>query len=150
MHLFLVQHGIAKSEAEDPERPLTEEGADAVRRMGAWAVGQGLVIDQVRHSGKLRAAETAEILAGYLGPAEEPFAVPGLGPMDDVRPVADGLGDEGGPIMVVGHLPFLARLAGLLLAGSADATPVAFTNAGIVCLERGAEGWRVEWIEGTE
>ena len=57
MHLFLVQHGIAKSEAEDPERPLTEEGADAVRRMGAWAAGQGLVIDQIRHSGKRRAAE---------------------------------------------------------------------------------------------
>ena len=59
MHLFLVQHGIAKSEAEDPERPLTEEGTDAVRRMGAWAAGQGLVIDQIRHSGKRRAAETA-------------------------------------------------------------------------------------------
>ena len=37
MDLFLVQHGEAKSEAEDPERSLTDRGAEAVRRMAAWA-----------------------------------------------------------------------------------------------------------------
>jgi phosphohistidine phosphatase SixA len=35
MELFLVQHGEAKSETEDPERPLTDRGAETVVRMAA-------------------------------------------------------------------------------------------------------------------
>src|SRR5512142_725316 len=53
--LFLVQHGEAKSEAEDPERSLTDRGAEAVRRMAAWAARVGVKVDQIRHSGKRRA-----------------------------------------------------------------------------------------------
>jgi phosphohistidine phosphatase SixA len=33
--LYLVQHGDAKSEAEDPERPLTERGRSDVARLAA-------------------------------------------------------------------------------------------------------------------
>jgi phosphohistidine phosphatase SixA len=51
MDLFLVQHGEAKSEAEDPERSLTDRGAEAVRRMAAWAAQVGVKVDQIRHSG---------------------------------------------------------------------------------------------------
>ena len=32
MRLYLVQHGEAKPEEEDPERPLTDRGASDVRR----------------------------------------------------------------------------------------------------------------------
>ena len=56
--------------------------------------------------------------------APYPVASAGLVPLDDVHPVGDGLSGETGAIMLVGHLPFLARLAGLLLAGSAEASPV--------------------------
>src|SRR5438132_2543231 len=34
MELYLVQHGAAKTEAEDPQRSLTEEGMRTVERMG--------------------------------------------------------------------------------------------------------------------
>ena len=37
MKLYLVQHGLAKSKDEDPERPLTADGGQAVERVGAWA-----------------------------------------------------------------------------------------------------------------
>ena len=33
MRLYLVQHGEAKSEEEDPDRPLTDRGASDVRRV---------------------------------------------------------------------------------------------------------------------
>ena len=145
MRLLLVQHGVAVSRDENPDRPLRPEGADTVSRMGAWAAEQGLRIDEIRHSGKRRAAETAEILGDHLQPALGVRMAPGLAPLDDVRPVAEALGGEDGTVMLVGHLPFLAHLAAFLLTRSPEATPVRFTNAGIVCLEGGEGRWELTW-----
>ena len=61
MTLFLVQHGKAKPETEDPERSLTEQGAEVVGRMADWAAQVGLAVDQIQHSGKRRAEQTATI-----------------------------------------------------------------------------------------
>jgi len=47
MTLFLVQHGKAKPETEDPERSLTEQGAEVVGRMADWAAQVGLAVDQI-------------------------------------------------------------------------------------------------------
>ncbi len=35
MELYLVQHGEAKSKAEDPQRPLTQRGREDVARVAA-------------------------------------------------------------------------------------------------------------------
>lgn len=43
--------------------------------------------------------------------------------------------------MLVGHLPHLAKLAGLLLVGDADRPVVAFENGGLVSLQRDATAW---------
>ena len=58
MRLYLVQHGEAKSKAEDPSRPLTERGREDVARVAAFAAGAGLQVGQIRHCGKRRAGET--------------------------------------------------------------------------------------------
>ncbi len=145
MVLYLVQHGQAKTEADDPARPLSDEGVAAVERAARWLSRAGLEIAEIRHSGKRRAAQTAEILADHAAPAAEVRAVSGLSPNDDVRPVAEALQRDVGPVMLVGHLPFLGRLAGLLVAGDADSPVVQFTNAGLVCLARHDDGWRVDW-----
>ena len=71
MELYLVQHGEAKPESEDPERPLTDRGEETVRRMAAWAAQVGLKVDEIRHSGKRRAEQTASLLAERLSPAQE-------------------------------------------------------------------------------
>ena len=42
MKLYLVQHGEAKSKAEDPRRPLTERGKEEVARVAAFAAGASL------------------------------------------------------------------------------------------------------------
>lgn len=52
MELYLVQHGECRSEAEDPERSLTEQGAQQVRRMAAWAREVGVSVQQIRQDGK--------------------------------------------------------------------------------------------------
>src|SRR3954469_24875390 len=100
MELFLVQHGQAKSEVEDPERSLTERGAETVQRMAAWAAQVGVRVDQIRHSGKRRAEQTAALLAERLCPPQGMIAVPGLAPDDDVHPVAEALQGEPGAVML--------------------------------------------------
>lgn len=145
MELFLVQHGEAKSKAEDPERPLTDEGVEAARRMAAWASQRRLSVAQIRHSGKRRAEQTAQILGEHLKPPAGVIAVDGLGPNDDVRSMAATLPTEGESLMLVGHLPFLSRLAGQLVAGEPDAEVVRFSNSGIVCLRLQEGRWSVGW-----
>jgi phosphohistidine phosphatase len=150
MELYLVQHGEAKGKAEDPQRSLTERGKDEVQRMAAFAARAGLQVSQVRHSGKRRAEETASILAERLSPAEGVLAISGLAPMDDVRPIAQALKKETTPLMLVGHLPFMERLAGLLVTGDPDRSAVRFRMGGIVCLEGVGDDWAVKWVVRPE
>lgn len=146
LRLYLVQHGEAKSKSEDPERPLTGPGAAAVKAMAAWAARAGVDVREIRHSGKLRAQETAALFARDLKPANGVFAVDGLDPNDDVGPVVSNLATETAPIMIVGHLPFLSRLVGRLTTGDPEASVIGFRNGGIVCLVQEDEIWRIEWV----
>jgi phosphohistidine phosphatase len=151
MELYLVQHGDAFREQEDPERRLTAQGEETVRRVAAAAVRIGLSPSEIRHSGKRRAAQTAEILARALGRGDRIVAAPGMAPNDDVHPVAEALRNLAEPLMLVGHLPFLSRLASLLLIGDPERSLIRFANGGIVCLDQddasGGEAatWSVAW-----
>ena len=71
MKLYLVRHGEAKDEREDPERHLTEKGLRDVKRLAAYVVSEhmNIKVDRIVHSGKTRALETAEVMAEYLHPA---------------------------------------------------------------------------------
>ena len=52
MRLFLMQHGEAKSEAEDPERSLTARGEEETRKISGAARRVGIRPSKVYHSGK--------------------------------------------------------------------------------------------------
>jgi phosphohistidine phosphatase len=143
--LFLVQHGRAKAKDEDPERPLTLQGRRETERIAELAAKLDLDIQEIRHSGKTRAEETAAIYGRALGLMGQVKAVEGLNPTDDVMPIVDELAGENKPIMLVGHLPFMPRLVGQLVQRDAENSPVDFHNSGVVCLARDAEGWKVNW-----
>jgi len=150
MDVFLMQHGVAATAEEDPSRPLTAAGRADVERVAARAGDAGVRIGRCVHSGKLRAEQTARILAGAVGAEVE--SRPGLNPSDPVQPVAAWLLHQadgtGGAIAVVGHLPFLERLASVLVAGDADAHVIRFVNAGLVRLVPSPErpGLAVGWV----
>ena len=146
MKLFLVQHGEAKAETEDPERSLTDRGAEIVGLMAGWTARMGIRVDQIRHSGKRRAEQTATIFARQLHPPRGLLAVKGLNPNDDVTSVVATLQGEQESIMLVGHLPHLNRLVGMLVTGNPDNVVVRFRNAGIVCLTQKEGKWAVEWV----
>ena len=138
--LFLVRHGEATSKEEDPERPLTKVGRSNVVRIADWAATLRIRVDEIRHSGKLRAEQTAEIFSECLN-AAPPRVVSGLAPNDDVKPIGEELEREERTIMLVGHLPFLGRLAALLVAGDAERNVVSLDAGGLIGMCRTEDSW---------
>ncbi|NIN53050.1 MAG: phosphohistidine phosphatase SixA, partial [Nitrososphaeria archaeon] len=70
-----------------------------------------------------------------------------------MRDWIEGLASEGvGSLAIVGHLPFLDKLASLLVAGVEDANVVAFQNSGIVKLvpKTSDNRYSIEWILTTD
>ncbi len=150
MRLYLVQHGIAKTKIEDPDRSLTDEGKQQTRRLAAF-VQKSVAVNRILHSGKTRALQTARICAEFLRPRLGVETSKDLDPLDDPGIWAKRLADEKENLMLVGHLPHLSRLASLLLCGDPGIEPVAFRNSGVVCLERNAEGrWSLQWTVTPE
>jgi phosphohistidine phosphatase len=146
MEVYLVQHAQAIAKQEDARRPLTEQGRRSAAAVAAACGRLGFTVHQIRHSGKTRAQQTAAILAETLSPPGGVVQASGLGPRDNVEPVAHGLEASENPVLLVGHLPFMERLAAYLLTGDPGRTVVEFTNAGIVCLSREGGRWKVRWI----
>jgi phosphohistidine phosphatase len=148
MKLYLIQHGEAKYEIEDPDRSLTSKGEKEVMSVSKVASGFHIIPSKVFHSGKLRAKQTAEIFASALkipDPSVQP--VQGLNPNDDVHPWAKRISKEKEDLMFVGHLPFLEKLTSFLLYGNENARPVLFHYGAIVCLDQKEDkGWAVRWI----
>lgn len=140
MKLYLVQHGEAKPKEEDPDRHLTEKGVADTERMAAFIMPLGLTVDAVWQSGKTRAEETANILVSVVSAESGVIQREGLEPNGDVAPVAQAVGGLTGDLMIVGHMPFVSKLASTLLAGNEGAGVVAFRNSGVVCLKRGEDG----------
>ena len=147
MKLYLVQHAKAASKETDPQRSLTEEGRRDIQKVAAFIESLNLSVDCLWHSGKTRAKQTAEILAEVVEVAEEMSAHDGLAPNDEVTPLKEELISKNQNIMIVGHLPFLPKLASLLLTNSESSNMVAFKNGGIVCLDYSDDNqWQLQWM----
>ena len=147
MAVYLVQHGIPVSKAENPERPLSDQGKKDVKNLAEFLYRRGVGVQEVFHSGKRRARETAEILCTRLNPGIEPKALKGLSPLDDVGEIADKIDKEEGDLLLAGHLPHLSKLTSLLVTGNESVPVVGFQQGGIVCLEKNEEdGWIVAWM----
>jgi phosphohistidine phosphatase len=149
MDVYLMQHGEAAAEADDPARALTAAGRATVTRVASRAQAAGVHVDRCVHSGKLRAEQTAQILAEAVdgGPVEQRD---GLTPNDAVAPLVEWLRtqtrDES--VAVIGHLPFLDRLASTLVADDEDAQVISFQMGGLVKLvpKTDRAGFAIAWV----
>lgn len=148
MKLYLIQHGEAKSEVEDPSRPLTTRGEKEVTNVSKILTGLHIRPSIVYHSEKLRAKQTAKIIAEALKiPDSLVQSVKGLSPNDDIRLWAERISKEREDLMLVGHLPFLEKLTSFLLCGDENARLVFFRYGAIVCLDQNEDkSWAVRWI----
>jgi phosphohistidine phosphatase len=147
MKLYLVQHAKATLKDVDPERSLTEAGKKDVRNVSNFIKPLNLSIDYFWHSGKKRAEQTAKVLGEVVEVRKEMTAREGLAPNDDVAAIKDEIISCGKDIIIVGHQPFVSKLASLLLTGSELSGTVAFRQGGIVCLNCYQENqWQIDWM----
>lgn len=148
MVLYLCQHGDALAKDVDPDRPLSELGTTDMCNM-ANALSGSITTAAILHSGKLRARQTAELLHERLAPDATIRAGEGLGPNDPVEVFAETLASRDAHLLVVGHMPFVSRLASRLIGVERDV--LAFQPGAITALNRDAEGgWMLSWMMTPE
>jgi phosphohistidine phosphatase len=116
--LYLLRHAHAGDpmhwKGPDEERPLSDKGEKQAERLGAFLAGVGFRPDLILTSPKVRAARTAEIVAGHIGltvEVDERLAGDlGLGALEAL------LHDVGDPerAVIVGHDPDFSELVATL------------------------------------
>ena len=118
MRLLIVRHAEAAAGKPDELRPLTPEGREHARAVGARLREQGFAADAIVSSPLLRARETAEAL-GLGEPEVDELLAPGATPFD-VRDAAMGRGET---VVVVGHQPDCSKAIAALTGGDEPAFP---------------------------
>jgi phosphohistidine phosphatase len=147
MRLYLVQHGNAKPKDEDPEKRLSNKGVRDVKKIAEFLKPLGLSVCEILHSGKARAAQTADLLLQSVTASRGVIQQQGLAPKDPVESVKSKMDRLSEDLMIVGHLPFLGKLASALLTESESVDVIAFQQGGVVCLERlESGGWSMLWM----
>ncbi len=150
MKIYLVQHGKAVSAEIDPEKPLSPQGREEIDELGKFFAKKSFPLFTILHSGKKRAKETAEILGEHLEPELELEEYHHLNPNDPVDEAVIRIEAEEKDLMVVGHLPFLSRLIGRLIASQEDLPIVDFSYGKTVCLSKENGHWVIEWVVGID
>ena len=143
MAMYFVQHGLSLSKEINPDRPLSEEGRNEVKRISAHLQKMGITIKKVYHSGKTRAQETAQIFSDYIRDGNI-VELRGMSPNDDVTEFAVTLKQDN--TMYVGHLPHMEKLVSFLVTGNENAGLVKFVNGGVVCVGKSEAGFHIEWF----
>jgi phosphohistidine phosphatase len=147
MLIYLVQHAEAEREEEDSRRDLTKKGRLDIEAVSHLLKRLKVQVNQIFHSGKTRAQSTAEVLASHLRPPAGVSAAPGLAPLDDPKIWSERIAQMENDILLVGHLPHLARLAAILLTGEKEKNVINFQMGGAVRLTRmAADQWAVDWM----
>jgi phosphohistidine phosphatase SixA len=114
MLLHLLRHAHAGNpeswNGPDAARPLSEKGRDQAERLGLHLAGVAFKTDAVITSPKLRAAQTAEIVADHLGVAvTEDDRLAGPLDLDAVEALLAAADGPERPILV-GHDPDFSEL----------------------------------------
>jgi phosphohistidine phosphatase len=115
MQLYIVRHAVAERgdrSVPDAARALTPRGRARFRREVQGLRRLGVRFDRVYHSPKLRAIETADLLAPLL--RGETAVTPHLSRAPTPALLATVQGDSAA---VVGHEPWLGALAAWLVTG---------------------------------
>lgn len=144
MKLYLMQHALAMAAEESPERPLTAEGVDQAKAAARGLKKLGLSFDLIIASPERRAHQTAALIAeGVRYPHSDILTTEAVLANRQPQELLDLLHKEpaGSHILVIGHLPHLARLASTLMQGG----QILISNAGITCIDLSAERTGLEF-----
>jgi phosphohistidine phosphatase len=147
MRLYLVRHGEALPGSPDSERPLSEQGKKDVEKVVGFFKASGLKTNTIFHSGKKRAVQTAEIFRDTLNSKAEFVTQNYLNPEDSTDHLVDDLVHREADLMIVGHLPYMAKLVSRLILGDEKKIIVQLTAGSVVILQYGqGHGWQFEGL----
>ncbi|MCD6163751.1 MAG: phosphohistidine phosphatase SixA [candidate division Zixibacteria bacterium] len=146
MRLFLARHGQSSPGDIDPQKGLTKNGEKEIIKLAESIKHLDISVDEIWHSGKTRAAQTADILAMAVKPKKGVRIQEGLKPDDSVESIAGEITAYGTDLMLVGHLPFMLKLASLLLANDSNRCSVNFYAGSLACFEYDKGNWSLSWL----
>lgn len=146
MRLYLVRHGESLPSDVDPNQPLSKTGRQETESVASYLKECGIEIDEIIHSVKPRAKQTAEILGHTLAPEVTLIEREGLKPMEPIEPIIEEIQTFDRNVMLVGHLPFMEKLLTTLLFKEERLSPVTFCGSCIVCLEGERRNWIISWV----
>jgi len=149
MKIYLVRHGAFNPPDKDPEKGLSEDGKAEVRKIAEFLKGSDIEVPQIYHSDKKRAKETAEIIGEVLG-VDMVTQKTGMAPNDEINQIEADIRHREKNLMVVGHLPYLDRLASSLLTGDQDLEVIELPTAGVIFLENIEGKWELKWLIGPD
>lgn len=134
MKLYLMQHALAYPAEENPERPLSPAGVNQAKATARGIKRLGLTFDLIIASPKRRSHQTAALIAEsvrfpYSDILTTEVALPDSPPEDLLDLLRQE--QETSSILVVGHQPQLADIAGRLLRCGT----ILIENAGLTCLD---------------
>ncbi len=135
MRLYLVQHGEAVAKELDSDRPLSEQGREDIIRLAKWLEQRGVEVGEIRHSGKTRARQTAELLTPLLQTDGQICQQDGLAPNDPPKVLLRSIETRKADLLVVSHLPFVARAVAAAVTREPDRPMVRFQPGSVAGLE---------------
>jgi phosphohistidine phosphatase len=149
MKLYLARHGEYVLEGFSRAGSLSDKGIEEIEKFAKLISPLKIKVSNIFHSGKIRALQTAEILAKSFISANGVNVYTGINPDDDVVLFAkeiDAVVDEDN-VLIVGHLPFMSRLVSTLVVNDQNKEVVTFLPGTIVCLEKiNHTKWVINWM----
>lgn len=140
--VYFSQHGLAVDKADDAERPLSQAGIQQTKALAKILHDSKTPITSIFHSGKLRAAQTAEIFASEMD-ISTTSETDGLSPNDDVTLLTQKLNID--HALYIGHLPHLEKLVAYLVTGNENDNIIKFQNSAVACLEKSDSHFQLRW-----
>jgi len=146
MKIYLVRHGQANSADIDPQKGLSNLGHAEIKQLAESIKHLNISVDEIWHSGKARACQTAEILASVVKSSKELIEKSGLNPNDNVKKVAEEIKAYNVNLMIVGHLPFMAKLSSLLITGNENRSAFEFDAGALACFDYNKGSFCLSWL----
>jgi len=131
MKLYLIRHGDYAS--SDITKPLNQKGEADIERMARYLKTREFSLDEIWHSSKLRAAESAQIIAKVFNCThvkEKEYLSPNQSPQQTI----DDLKEVNHDVVIVSHLPFIPHLLAKLFPEKMS-TSFLLPTASVVVIE---------------
>jgi phosphohistidine phosphatase len=145
--LYLLRHGEANEARSDNERSLSTAGIENITRLAEFIHPLQLTITHFFHSHKMRAIQTAGIIQPAIKTIEQAVVRTELDPLASIHDLMTESSSWQGDVMLVGHMPYLGKLASFLATGNERLANFAIEPGCLLCFEiTGYSYWQLNWM----